>query len=249
MINSVSEWMNIMNKQHFLGAVLGGALVFAASGAMALPALQLGNGGGASFDAGTQTWTYSSNPFSLLAFANTSAFGSAGGPTAFLVVAADPSTMVGGDLFDVAISVNGTTLTTPYASGNGTPPVTDPNSLAPHSIFDTYYELFMFDFDGPVQAIYDTQPGSSGTGTGYEEIIGVTVNSHSPIISGLHFDLFTMDGNGQVTRFAPFSHDADWEMSGGGGGGGTSIVEPTALALFGLGLAGIGLVARRRRKA
>jgi hypothetical protein len=228
--------MKFLNKKTFLGALVGGAAMLAASAASALPALQLGNGGGASFDAATQTWMYSSNPFSLLALANSNKFGTSGGPTAFLVVAAQPKTMNMGDLFDVTVEANGSVLSL-YQSGNGTPPITDPNALAPHSIFDTYYEVYMFDFDGGLVPIFDTQPGQTGTGTGYSELLDITVNSRDPLVDSLHLDLFTMDGQGQVTYFAPYSHDVEWH----------DVVEPISLGAFGLALAGFGLVARRRR--
>ena len=73
----------------------------------------------------------------------------------------------------------------------------------------------------------------------YELTVPLTPNG----ITGWHFDVVAYcpgcNGNGQW-KINPYSHDLD---------GTTTIPEPTTLALFGFGLVGLGLVARRRRQA
>ena len=74
-------------------------------------------------------------------------------------------------------------------------------------------------------------------GQGFTELFDITVHSMDPIVEQLHFDLFTIQGAGQlngssmVEAFAPFSHDAE-----------TGVPEPgaglTAMALLALGLWG-----------
>lgn len=251
--------MTNIKKQNFIGAIFGSALLFAAPAASALPALQLGPGTGAgwSWDSGSETWVNSSNPgsFEVTAYANAVngngqyAWQQAGASTqlAYLVVSAVPQASSGMvDLFEIDVTAQGQGALTLMFQGFGSPPASDPNSLAPHSVFDNYYELYRFTFDGPVTTIFDQQPGSPpGSGLGHEEHIAVSVNSLEQGVTGIHFDLFTMEGDGTLAnntdlyKFAPFSHDAEWEPVG----------EPVALGLVGLGLVGLGLAARRRKTA
>ena len=231
-----------------LGVMLGAGFALTATVAHALPALQLGgSGSGWSYDTGTQTWVTSQNSFSLQALAN--AKGAEGGyawdlagelsQTAFLVVSAAPD--IGNvDGFDISV-----TNASFAGSGYGAPPITDPNSLAPHDIFDTYFELFQFNFDGLAGLIGNTQPGDSGEGQGYTETFDITINSLATGVTGVHFDLFTMVGDGtlennlNVKTFAPFSHDAESGVVP------VPVPEPSTLLLLGLGLVGIGIRKRR----
>ena len=237
------------------------AIGFAGS-ATALPALQLGPGSMGAWDyvpgdvVDEDTWVTGSNPFELLALANaTKGLGGdgdyswdaagAGTQTAYLVASAIPH--IAFDGFNITLE-NDTNVLTMIASGTGTPPLGDTNSLAPHGVFATYFEIyeFTFDFSDPLDLvdIYDTQPGGTGTGKGYIEAFKVTVNSLAAEVAGVHFDLFTLTGDGIydpdigggiVNRFAPFSHDA------------TFVPEPTGAVLFSIGLLVVGSAIRRSR--
>ena len=233
---------------------LGGLLASLAwaTPALALPSLQLGPGSGSwSYDLGTGTWLTADNPLELSALANaTAADGGTGdyawsvtgsSQIAYLVVSAVPKNpnTEPPSLFDITVDNDAATLAL-YQSGNGAPPLSDPNDLAPHGIFDTYFEIYQFEFDGSLGTIGNTQPGQGCTGScqGYSELFDVTINSLSAGVDALHFDLFTVVGSGpmgpssQVQDNSPFTHDAQ------------TVPEPGTLVLTSLGLA--GLVTRRR---
>ena len=225
---------------------------------LALPALQLGPGDTGDWTA-TSTegeydgWVVNGTSFEVNAYANaTSTDGGDGfyawdtedsGQFAYLVVAAMPQTEDDTDVFDISIS--GASL---VDSGWGNPPVEDTNSIPGHGIYDTYFEIYEFQFDGPKVEISDQQFGETGTGQGYIETFSIDINSLLNI-DGLHFDLFTVgsefsDSFGAwntigdinkklVTRFAPPSHDVEY------------VPEPGMIGLLAIGLIGV-VVARRK---
>ena len=224
--------------------------------AYALPALQLGPGAGDwTYNETTQTWETTDNPLTVVAYANAQM--SAGGngdyawdlfntdQTVYLIVSAVPNQGNDTDAFDVTVSNDGSALTI-LTFGFGNPPVNDPNSLAGHSVFSTYYEVYAFDFDGSLGLIENTQPSGSGSGQGYTESIMVQINSLIEGVEGVHFDLFTVEGDGVwnpldpendkklVYAFAPFSHDAEY------------VPEPATAALLLLGLIGFRITRRRQ---
>jgi hypothetical protein len=220
-----------------------------ASAANAIPSLQLGPGTGDwTYNAATQTWETADNPLNLLATANATtgngdyAWDDNTNTTryAYLVVSAVPKTTETEppSLFDITVENDGGVLSL-NTSGNGAPPLSDPNDLSPHGIFDTYFEIYEFQFDGSVVTISDTQPGETGTGDGYQEFFDITINSLAESVEQVHFDLFTIEGGGQLTStsmveaFAPFSHDAQ------------AIPEPGAIGVFSLGLLVAGGMIRR----
>jgi len=237
------------------------------SSASALPALQLGPGGTSDWTyvgGGDDTWYYNgTQPFTLNAYANAAKLHGGKGKYAwttapddhdqyaYLVAAVVPDLGDIGDIFNMTIS-----NAAQVASGYGTPPVEDTNSLTPHSIYDTYFEIFEFKFDdGSIVDISDQQPGETGTGKGYNEAFSISwtdVSIPGNLITGIHFDLFTVASgqysstNGIVNAFAPYSHDA--QSLPPGGEPPTGIPEPGTMALFGIGLLGMGLSRVRRKR-
>jgi hypothetical protein len=252
-----------------------------ATPASALNSLQLGPGCDPGATAGCGSWSYvgggndtwyhsGEQPFSLKAYANaTKAEGGNGDYAwstvpdpdryAYLVAASVPDLGDIGDLFDVTIT-NATHIT----SGYGTPPIEDPNSVAAHDIFDAYFEIFEFQFDGPLVDIDNTQPPGGDPGKGYAEAFTVswTDLTAGNQLTGLHFDLFTVStatgGNRYlpglsedrflVEAFAPYSHDAQ-STPPGGGEPPASVPEPHIVPLLAMGLLSIGFVRLRARRA
>lgn len=227
------------------------AIAFTANIAMALPALQLGPGGTGTwnYDLGTQTWIVDEGLFDLNAYANPTKLDGGNGNyawatssedrNAYLVASAVPNTGDATDVFDVTVSNDGIPISF-LEFGWGSPPLTDTNSLAPHDIFDTYFEIYQFQFNGNIGIIPNTQPNpvDPATGKGYTETFGVTINSLADGVDGVHFDLYTLNSSdqGQVLRFAPFSHDAE----------SSPIPEPATMLLLGTGLFGLAAAGRRK---
>ena len=170
------------------------------------------------------------------------------GGKAYLVFAATPMLLDENiDYFNLVVS-DGTNLDLDMVeSGIGQPPVLDPNSLAPHGIFDIYYEIFEFDFDGANVDIGNTEPlqhGGGGTTLGRYETFDVQFSLLNEAVTGIHIDLFTINGTWDeatedkqlVASFAPFSHDAQVSL----------VPVPAAVWLFGSGLIGLVGIARRK---
>lgn len=258
------EMKPLQNRLHVLGVLVFTLTLLGAGGANALPALQLGPGAGNwTYDTVTGTWVAADDPLQLAAYANAASVDGGNGDyawpnttdprVAYLVVSATPKSTSGGDLFDISLANDATNITL-SDSGYGTPPIGDSNSLAPHGVFDTYFEIYAFDFDGSLTTIYDTQPGETGSGMGYVEYLDITINSLADGLTGLHFDLFTLgsadqvslesadqvslEGTDQVYAFAPFSHD------------GAYVPEPSAAVVFSVGLLLVGRhLGIKKRKA
>jgi hypothetical protein len=128
----------------------------------------------------------------------------------------------------------------------GTPPVNDPNlnpsaDLAPHGIYPTWYYEYHFAFDDPFgEGTWDTQdthdPGTYSK-FGWREDFLVDIAGIDPLlVNNVHFDLYTLDGDGEIHKFAPFSHDAQ----------AAPVPEPATLLLLGSGLMGFAGVGRKK---
>ncbi len=159
------------------------------------------------------------------------------------------SVALGGDLLEEnptpsfgSLEIRGEELPTNGWSW-GTPPPLDPNSLAPHAIFPTYYTEYGFKFDDYGFGVWDTQdthdPGSGYTATGWREDFAINLSGINwDLVDWVHFDLYTKDRDGQVWKFAPFSHDAEYRVP-----------EPATMLLLGSGLILMAGFGRKRFKS
>lgn len=162
---------------------------------------------------------------------------------------------------------SGTTSQTIDVAGDmvwGTPPLSSlvVKDLPTHSIFDTYYQEFKFDFistqlrntvnveDDPGTAI--TAPTGKDTGLAYIEFNIDATLFNAPVGTGLHFDLYDIalkKGDLEVGEIAPFSHDAQYVALSPPPRPGPlpTAPEPGTLVIF-FGLASCVIPGWRRRK-
>lgn len=166
--------------------------------------------------------------------------------------------MIGPDPVDFgSFVVDGTTYGVDDMSF-GTPPLDayfgDPEAgLASHGIFDTFFLELAVTFTGTNTAETYNVQGAAGTILSNLGGAGSFYDVFSFDVSGLnegfdlHFDLYDAvvangprgsDGDEGVGVFAPFSHDARTNCC-------TTVPEPGTLALFAIGLIGLGSIKRR----
>lgn len=225
-----------------------GLLAVGAPAAHAVPALQLDIAGGF-YDTTSQTILTSSNTFTLYALLDPSARRVSSTETYYLSVALSPTTSTSANLGSFAF--NGTTVNATSGMTYGTPPIElgglatqDAGDLASHGTFPTYFREFSFTFNPlNTSGIYNTQdnPGGiqSGSGLLYAAFQVDRTLLNSPY--QLHFDLYNenfRNGDTDVNKFAPFSHDAGTTTRG--------VPEPSAALLLGIGLVGFGVWQRKR---
>lgn len=224
------------------------SLVLLTASAFAVPDIQIFIDG-ATYDWGDQTWvaTTGGSVDVYVISANEA-------KTDIIVALAlgagdDPSTMTvdfGGSVVNPGDWVYGFPPTPPDWNPGG--------DLSPHSIYPTYYAEIGTGPYGLGQMVGDVQPDTLNGGEYWDPTATpafpaapanaagdwkmFTMNITGPIGSSVHIDAFTLDGNGEVYRFAPYSHD----------GTTTLVPEPGTIVLMGSGLFGLGLRAYRKRK-
>ena len=238
--------MNFFTKS----LLIAPAALFAAN-VMAVNVLQIGPAPGdagafyGTCDAGgdPSTWCLGTDAFNIYLLDESSQEPTVdNNDTVFLVFGAIPKSVDATDMFDISPQDgNGASLAL-IDSGLGRPPVNDSNDLAPHGIFDTYFEIYALTDPTAWTAttVPDTQPGGTGSAPGFVQTINMNVASM--LADGIHVDAFIC-GEGEsysnctVRRFAPFSHDA------------TYVPVPAAVWLFGSGLLGLIGMARRKKAA
>jgi hypothetical protein len=223
--------------------ILLAALLIAPS-AFAVPSLQLFIDG-ATYDWGSQTWVVTGGSFDLyVVSANQSkddvvvslALMSGDDPTALDVT-------FGGDNIDDSDWLFG------YAPIDNAPGDWDGGEdLPPHGIFPTWYtEMHTGAYDLS-QSVGDVQPDGDGdfwnpaTGDGQAHADGQIKMFHveaAGVYTYVHFDAYTLNPDGTIDQFAPFSHDAQTNYA----------PEPGTAALLGMGLLGMGAFNMKRKKS
>lgn len=219
----------------------------------AIPVLQLGPGDNDPawhYDNTSETWALDGLSGTLNAYAlenrkETKAWNSEGleDRYAYLIAAAMPkkSGKNAGDQFNLTVSSN----LTLQDYGYGVPPAEDPNSIGRHGIYPSYYEIYQFQFEQQY-AVANTEPGEDdGTKDGWMESFLISVDSMESGVTGVHFDLFTISGDGTydtaagkkfVNSVAPFSHDAEFR----------SVPSPGSVALLGLAMITLYFIRQHR---
>lgn len=135
------------------------------------------------------------------------------------------------------------------------PPGWDPGGdLAPHGIYPANFAEIHTGAYGLGQMVGDVQPDTLNGGQYWDPTATpafpgapadrpgdwkmFTMDISGPVGSSVHIDAYTLNPDGTVNRFAPFSHD----------GTTTLVPEPGTIVLMGSGLIGLGLRAYRKRK-
>ncbi len=251
-----------MNKNNTLKMALAALLAVAGFAAPpqhahAVPTLQLGIQGG-SYDLASETIFSAGPSFALYALLKPNGSNTLG-DTYYLSMAVTPQVLVPTDLG--SFTVNGSTFNVTTDMVLGTPPIDafssghDAGDLPAHGVFPTYFAEIEFSFSAANQSgIFNTQDNPSwgpqaGSGMYYS-----LFNIDTSNLGGgyeIHFDLYNTklctSGSGQcagdtdtdVTKFAPFSHDAQSFTS--------PVPEPGIYAMLGIGLGLMGWVGRRKR--
>lgn len=247
-----------------VGGVIFSIILFGAQQAAAIPTLQLDIAGGY-YDEVSETIMAPSNDFTLYALLTIGPddtpekIAALLGDTYYLSVAVTPQVSAATDLGSFTLTSPAPITPSIPVDGSDGYAVTDEmvygyapidsdlttKGLAGHDIFQTYYLEFSFLFNAAnfMTPSYDAQ--EKYLDPNYVADSGTTAfltafNVNTANLSGdyaLHFDLYSVDPEGKIELFAPFSHDAQ----------STSVPEPATMLLLGTGLAGITGMMRRKR--
>lgn len=235
-------------KKFLLTALLVTAL---ASTSFAFPELQLYIDG-ATYDAGSQTWVASGQNIDLYVIANMDL------DDVLVSIALDQNEYTSSMNPDgiASATFDGSTVINDWTWGDAPLATVDPDpnnlkDLAGHGVYPSWYAEFnagnfrVADGGG----IGDVEP-INGTyfdpSAGYLDPANTNqlgqFKKFSVSLAGamsFHFDAYTLNEDGSIQYFAPFSHDAGTTT--------THTPEPATMLLFGLGLAGAGVYRRFKK--
>lgn len=210
-------------------------MVMLVPAAFAVPNLQLYIPGG-TYDNSSETWITSSQSFEIWVIASN--LDRLSSPIYDVTLTAALAQGVAAEDGALSITpVGGSThnyMASEYQFGNPPADGSDAGALPSHGIFPTNYVEFLAasQTSAPYVDTYN-MPDNGGPTNG--NIFKFYVNTSYSMV---HFDAYgyLKDHDGKFIK-APFSHDAEM----------TAVPEPASMLLFGLGLAGAGLVRRFKK--